>query len=445
MAVAPAPPFRPAWQSPTGIGDETHIAGLPAPVIAGRDAIIVDRDDVTAIDIVTGTTSWTVPRALGPSAPAAVAVGDGGRTMVLYTEGGGDRSSSASATPTPTPSGTGSLATTASRSNLVAIDGTSRRELWRRQLTDVSTTGPTVDGGLAVIGADDGTVTAVDLSSGKTRWHTDVGDVVDTPVAADAGVVYASVHPSSRQPPSVVALGEADGKERWRYTPSTSGLVAGAPTVSAGTVYVTLSDGTVRAVAVDTGLERWAAKLNTVAVGGAPAVSGDAVVVADTRGEVYRFDPATGERRWDFALNTPQYGPAVITGSAVLIADGSGELSALDPTNGDRIWRQSLGLGPLLAIAVAPEAVVVARTGAAAGLVGLTADPSGVLIDERSPTIVAPGSLALDWAAAALPLIVILALAGRFLIVRLGPPDFDVGVPTIVDAGDGWEDDEGQT
>src|SRR5207244_11929722 len=86
----------------------------------------------------------------------------------------------------------------------------------------------------------------------------------------------------------------------------------------------------------------------------------------------------------------PGYGPAVLTGSAVLIAEGSGELSALDPATGDRIWRQSVGVGPLLTIAVAPGAVVVARTGAAAGLVGFAADPTGALIDERSPTIVRP-------------------------------------------------------
>lgn len=446
VSVSPAPPLRSRWQTATGIGDETHIAGLPAPVIADGDAIIVDRQDVTAINIATGTTSWTLPRELGPSAPAAVAVGDGGRTMVLYTEGGGDRSSSGSASPTPapTPAGSGAPGTAIARSTLVAIDAASRHQLWRQQLTDVSTTGPTVDGGLAVVGTDDGTVTAVDLGSGKVKWHQDLGDVVDTPIAADAGVVYASVHSDTRQRPSVVALREADGEEAWRYTPSTSGLVAGAPTVVSGTVYVSLSDGTVRAVAADTGLERWASRLNTVAAGGAPAVSDEAVVVVDTRGEVYRLDPATGARRWDFALNVPVYGPAVITGSAVLIADGSGELSALDPATGDRIWQQSLGVGPLLTIAVAPGAVVVARTGTAAGLVGLAADPSGVLIDERSPTIAVPRSLALGWAAAAIPLVVILVLAGRFLSARLGPPDFEQDDhPAVTSAGvDGWEDDE---
>jgi outer membrane protein assembly factor BamB len=444
-AAAPAPPLISRWQSATGIGDETHLAGLPAPVIDGPDAIIVDREDVTAIDIATGTTSWTLPRDLGPSAPAAVADGDGGRTLVLYTEGGGDRSPSASGSPTavPTAAGSGPAGTAEAHSTLVAVDASTRHELWRRALTGVSTTGPTVDGGLAVVGADDGTVTAVEVSSGNVRWHQDLGDVVDTPIAADAGVVYVSVRSESRQPPSVVALQEADGKEAWRYTPNTSGLVAGAPTAVGATVYLALSDGTVRAVGAETGLERWASRLNTVAAGGAPAVSDDAVVVVDTRGEVYRLDLATGARRWEFALNTPVYGPAVITGSAVLIADGSGELSALDPATGDRIWRASLGVGPLLTIAVAPVAVVVARTGTSAGLVGLAADPNGVLIDEQSPTIVKPGTLALDWAVAAIPLAVLLIFAGRFLIARLGPPDLEHGdAPAAGAVPDDWEGDE---
>jgi hypothetical protein len=102
-------------------------------------------------------------------------------------------------------------------------------------------------------------------------------------------------------------------------------------------------------------------------------------------------------------------------------------------------------VGPLLTIAVAPDAVVVARTGTSAGLVGLAADPNGVLIDEQSPTIVKPGSLALDWAIAAVPLVVILTLAGRSLIARLGPPDLEHEAISATAGPDAWEDDEDPT
>jgi hypothetical protein len=80
-------------------------------------------------------------------------------------------------------------------------------------------------------------------------------------------------------------------------------------------------------------------------------------------------------------------------------------------------------------------------------LVGLAADPNGVLIDEQSPTILKPGPLALDWAIAAIPLVVILMLAGRSLIARLGPPDLEhEDTSAAVGSGpDTWEDDEDPT
>ena len=58
-----------------------------------------------------------------------------------------------------------------------------------------------------------------------------------------------------------------------------------------------------------------------------------------------------------------------------------------------------------------------------------------------------PGSVALDWAIAAIPLVVILTLAGRFLIARLGPPDLEhEDISAAVGASpDTWEDDEDPT
>jgi hypothetical protein len=55
--------------------------------------------------------------------------------------------------------------------------------------------------------------------------------------------------------------------------------------------------------------------------------------------------------------------------------------------------------------------------------------------------------LVLDWAIAAIPLVVLLMLAGRSLIARLGPPDLEPeDIPDAVGAGPGtWEDDEDPT
>jgi outer membrane protein assembly factor BamB len=435
-SAAPAPPFGVAWSRSTGIGDETHFAGIPSPVIAGDDAIVVDREDLSALSLTSGAVAWSVPRRLGPSAPAAV-VTTPDTTTIVYTEGGGDLSSSASGTPTPSPSVTPPSGTsTGLRPTLVAIDASTRRTIWRRPLPDVSIGGPTIDGDTVLVGTDDGSLTAVALGSGDQRWTVDLGDSINTPVAASDGTAFVAVSGGSSQPSSLVTLRETDGSQVWHFTAGASGISIGAPALANGSVYVSISDGSVRAFDAGTGAARWASKLNTVSGGGSPAVVDDAVVVADIRGQVYRLSASTGARVWDFAMNTPVYGAPVIGGSVVVVGDSAGDVSAIDLASGERIWRQNVGDGLLLGWAVTLETIIGARTGPAAGLVALGTDPGGVLIREQSPTITEPVQLGLAWAAAAVPLVLLLILAGRFLAARMGPTSFG-----SEDASESMEDD----
>jgi eukaryotic-like serine/threonine-protein kinase len=428
-AAAPAAPFRLVWSRPTAIGDETHFAGIPAPVIAGDDVVVVDRDDVSGLSLSTGAVAWSVPRQLGPSSPAAVS--EDGATIV-YAEGGGDRSSSASSSPSvtstspapPTGSASPAAAAAADRSTLVAIDATSRHVLWRTALPGVSAGGPTVDGSTVLVGTDDGSVTAVDLATGDQEWTVDLGEDVNTPIAVSDGLAYVAIDQGSGEPAVLLALREADHSPLWRYEMG-AGVSIGTPALAGGTVYATVGDGSVRAIDAATGQARWAAKLNTVSGGGSPAVSGDAVVVVDIRGQVYRFAASTGARVWDFAMNAPVYASPAIAGTSVVVADATGDVSAIDLESGQRIWRGNVGAGLPLGLAVTPDTIVASRTGAAAGVVGLAADPQGVLIHEQSPTIVRPAALGLSWIAAAIPLVLLLVGAGRFLDRRLGPPVFE--------------------
>jgi outer membrane protein assembly factor BamB len=377
--AAPAAPFRVAWTTATGIGDETHFAGIPAPVIAGDDAIVVDREDITGVSLATGQVAWTIPKALGPSAPAAV-VRSGDRQILVFTEGGGDLSSSASGSPTPSPSDgapSGGCSTSPSgtptpaasgapvapeRSALVAVDAATRKQLWRSRLTDVSIGGPTVDGSTVLVGTDDGCVTAVALETGHPEWSVDLGDSVNTPIAAADGTAFVAVSAGAREAPSLVALRESDHLQLWSAPLGTAGSSIGAPTVADGIVFVAMNDGSVRAIDASTGSQRWAARLNIATSTGSPALWGDAVIVCDVRGQVYRLSAVTGHRVWDFAMNVPVGGPTAIVGGQVLVGASNGDVSAIDLETGDRIWRQNVGDGLPLGFAVASETVVATRT-----------------------------------------------------------------------------------
>ena len=113
----------------------------------------------------------------------------------------------------------------------------------RSQLDAVSRTGVTVDGDMAYVGVNGGTVTAVDLAKGKVRWTAELGRPVATPLAAADG--HGRGQPpgdrQERHPHGVVALDAASATERWRAdAESQAGLRRPRPSIAGGTVVVAL-------------------------------------------------------------------------------------------------------------------------------------------------------------------------------------------------------------
>jgi outer membrane protein assembly factor BamB len=451
LAGAPEPPYTVSWRASAGIGEPASVLGTPAPILTDDLAIVVGRETVDAIDTSTGEQAWSVPRALGPSAAAAIA----GDTLV-FVEGGGDGSTTssspsptspaptttASATPrtSTTPSTTPSASTTTS--SVVGMDLRTQERLWTVPLSDVSRTGVLIVGATVVVGADDGTVTAVDLD-GHERWTQDVGDHVLAPMAATDDLVFASVRPESRGPVTLVALRTADGSQAWRYEPPAAVLDLGGPSVGTDTsgtasVYVAGSDASVRALSAADGSQRWAAPLYSPTAGPPPALTGDTVVVTDQSGTVYALDDATGAERWRFATNRSSIAAPMVTGTSVVQPAADGTVSAISLTSGHLVWHGAIADSGVLGLAARADLIVASVTGTSPGVVGLINDPRGLTEDVVSPTTSDPGGLLRNWLAAALPLTVLLVMAGQWLAARVGPTSFGSTDDELVDP---WEAD----
>jgi outer membrane protein assembly factor BamB len=448
------PPYAVAWDAAAGIGDPSQVAGIPSPILTDGLAIVVGRASVDAVDTSTGQRAWSVPRALGPSSPPAL---DG--DLVLFLEGGGDDTDSGSSSPTSTapsgsssptsatPSGsaTPSPGAAASVSSLVAIDLRSQERMWSVPLSDVSRTGVLVVGQTAIVGADDGTVTAVDRA-GEQLWSQHIGDQVLAPMAASGDQVYAAVRPASRGAASLVALHATDGSQAWRYEPGTSVLDLGAPSVVADaagdTVYVVGSDASVRAVAATDGSQRWAVPVYAPTSGSPPAVSADAVYVTDGSGTVYAFDRATGQERWRFATNHGAVAAPILTAGSVIQAATDGTISAIGVQTGHQIWHATVADNAILGVAAALDLLVLAHTGTTPGLVALRADPQGATEDLTSPTTPDPVALLGGWLLVALPMTLVLIGLGRRLASRMGPPVLGAADDEPVDPWDAEIEDE---
>ena len=455
-STAPAPPYAVSWQAAADIGDPTHWSGFPTPILTDSLAIVVGREDVAAVDLASGSTAWSVPRAIGPSSAAAVS----GHTL-LYVEGGGDESASASSSPTtaapPSPSSSASGGASASPdgaasssaaaspstapsgvSMLVAVDLQSRKRLWQTTLTDVSHTGVLVAGDLAVVGADDGQVSAYAVGDGTQRWSIHAGDHVLAPIAASDDLVVVSVRPeSSSSTPMLLALHAADGSEAWRYVPPTSILDLGAPAIVGEAVDVVASDASVRSLSAADGSLRWASSLYTPTLGSPPVLSDDGLFVTDQSGTVYCFDPGTGAERWRFATNRSVVGAPIATPTAVLQPTNDGSIVAIDASTGHQIWSATVTDNVVFGLAASADVVVASHTGISPGFVALANDPTGVTEDITSPTTADPTGLAVWWLLAAVPAVVLLVLLGRWLDRRMGPPDLGAPEPVV----DPWETD----
>ena len=437
-----APPYRQAWRFDPGLAGRF---GVSAPVLQGDLAVTVGPTAVYGVDLATGEAAWQLTRAYGPVAvPAIAPAGEG--SALIYTEGYGPNPPS-EAFASPSPSGSAGSATSAPStpvttpgaseggnipfdSRVIAVDLTTREPLWDApvDLQAVSRTGVTVDGDTAYVGEDDGIVTAIDTATGEVRWTYDAPGPVSTTIAAGQGTVVLSTQPRSKEPAVVVALHATDGSEAWRFQPTTLPFIATVPSIADGVVYMGFSDRSgsrARALSLDDGTELWATPVaSQFAPFTAMVPTADVVYGVDFYGQAHAFDTATGDETWDFAINSFVVRTVpVLSGSRLLVTTTLGSLVAIDTETHDLVAR-STGDGPqgyLGAMAVTPDLVVAVKGGHHPGLVAFEHDPDVALLAQPSPTVLVPGTMLANFAITAVPMLVIFALAGRWLLGRLGP------------------------
>jgi outer membrane protein assembly factor BamB len=343
---------------------------------------------------------------------------------VVYAEGSGPNpptgSPATSPAPTPSPSPAGNDGSTAA---LVAVRLDDGMEEWRTELPSPSRSGVTAADDAVYVGTNDGALTALEASTGAIRWREQVGGTVVAPAAVEGDLVVVTAAGDADAQLVVAALRADDGSTAWRYEPGLGMRIGGPPSIADGAVFVGLEDRTVRAIDLESGSERWSARLNVPSPLTAPAVASEVVLVVDLGGQVYALDGATGERRWDHALNVRvRWSSPVVSGEAVLVASVDGRLFALDLVEGDLLSSLDAADGVLRSLVVGNDRVIAVRSGSEPGLVAFAHDPDGSLVRIASPTIVDPARLAANAALAIVPIVVVLLVLGRWLARRSGPP-----------------------
>jgi outer membrane protein assembly factor BamB len=204
---------------------------------------------------------------------------------------------------------------------------------------------PAVANGVVYDMAGDGTLYAIDATSGTKLWSATTGSPTPSSLVVANGVVYVA----SCQ--GLFAFNTTTGALRWS---DNFGLGCDnapmVPAVANGLVYTTIG-GQLSAHDATTGKAVWAAPTSFNGGASSPAVADGVVYVSDA-GTLFAFNATTGAPQWSAAIGAgaPWLAPAVANGVVYESTNGSyaaaGKVSAFNATTGAPLWSTAVG-GPL--------------------------------------------------------------------------------------------------
>ena len=218
---------------------------------------------------------------------------------------------------------------------------------------------PAVTATRVFAGSDDGTLYALDRSTGSVVWRFAAGDAVSASPAIERGLVIAATLGGR-----IFAVDERNGQLRWSMrtgaalplnTAPAGGwdLYASSPTIAGDAVVIGGPDGGIYALDIATGKQLWRVQTDG-RVRATPAVHNGVVVVGSWDGRIYARDLATGKERWTHrtigdTLDSKKFGfdrravqsSAAIDGGMVFVGSRDGGLYGLDFATGERRWRFS--------------------------------------------------------------------------------------------------------
>jgi len=319
----------------------TDRSETPEVRTVANQSIVVGTDRIYALSAGDGTERWAFPAGSGPS-PSSVDIG-----LLSVTD---------------------STAYLRSDGRVAAVDSSSGTLLWRADTGASRVRSAASSGGSIYVLSSDGTIVAYDAVSGDEQWRVDTGRrsrftlrVVDNTIVVIGRQTLLGVSP-------------ADGTERWRSAFDQDSIGA-FPGVTANTIYVVSSAGTVFNLNASTGTTRW--EVDTPGTGFPDillTLSTDSVTVAASE-SVSNVDVTDGSENWQYAPSGVSAIETTFEGETVY-AHADDSLIALDLETGVEQWQTPItgpptDIGPrtISGTVVAPSNATITGVAADSGQV----------------------------------------------------------------------------
>jgi outer membrane protein assembly factor BamB len=289
-----------AWRLTTGKEVDA------SPVIADGIVYVASNDGLLhAVEASTGVERWTaqVGDELGLASSAAIVNG------IVYVGGDG----------------------------VFALNAETGHEIWNFGTADSVWASPLVTDGVVYGGDTSGILFALDAATGSQLWSNDTGLPILGSPATSGDVLFGAAmsYFGYGSQGAVFAADTATGE----ILGAVEIVTFASPAVVESVLYIGDLFGTVHAIDLATGEERWSVETGEEIDASAAVVNG-VVYLTDFAGIVHALDAETGAERWRFLTGEPEpeSSPGIV-GATVYVTGGAGTLFALDAATGLEQWR----------------------------------------------------------------------------------------------------------
>jgi outer membrane protein assembly factor BamB len=337
VEFAPSATVTRLWSAKAG-GGEGHLGVRQGPAVAdGRVYAAAVEGGVRAFDLQTGATVWTyaskLPLSGGPGA------------------------------------GDGIVAVGSLEGDVIALDASTGTEKWKAKVDNEVIAAPAIGQGLVLVHGNDGRVTAFDENTGERRWFWNRDAPALTVRGNDSPLLVPGLAFVGNDDGTLSALSLTDGRPLWDQTVAeASGRndlermadVDGTPSLDGITLYASSYKGTTVSIDGPSSRIQWSAHSGGP---GRVGIGGDRVVVADAAGTVWALDKSTGGVLWQQpGLAHRNLAGTAVQGDYAVVGDFDGYLHWLKLSDGSFAARQRVGRDAIKAAPVVVDGVLVVQT-----------------------------------------------------------------------------------
>ena len=194
----------------------------------------------------------------------------------------------------------------------------------------------------------DGTVTSVDLASGRKLWKFDTELEPITGLAGNDQILIAT-----SQDGDIAAYRESDDELELLWKTRIESEIRATPLIDNDQVFVRSVDGKLRSLAIADGNEQWVVARSVPALSltgnSEPLVQGELVFAGFDDGKLIAYDRATGQTRWESTISAPGGrteierlvdvdGSFVLRDGVIYVSSFQGRLAAIQAVSGDLLW-----------------------------------------------------------------------------------------------------------